>query len=227
VRRLLAEARHDEPVPADVAARLDAVLADLSRERAEADAERTTPDATATARPADLLSRRRRRVGRLLAAAAAVIVVGLGVGRFVDDLVQGQGSSTGASSSSAGSAAAGDQAVGAPPVGPRQQRAYAAARPPRVRPETFRADVVRVRRLVVGSPTAPGPHHQSTPTALAAEAVRACAPVRAGAGRRVPVRYAGRPAVLVLHPAAGGSQLADLYLCGAAAVERSVTLPAR
>ena len=32
VRRLLAEARHDEPVPADVAARLDDVLADLTRE---------------------------------------------------------------------------------------------------------------------------------------------------------------------------------------------------
>ena len=32
VRRLLAEARHDEPIPAEVADRLDRVLADLARD---------------------------------------------------------------------------------------------------------------------------------------------------------------------------------------------------
>jgi hypothetical protein len=219
VRRLLAGARHDEPVPADVAGRLDAVLADLSRARSEA--ADGTPAGTGSG-PVDLLSRRRRRVARLLVAAAAVLVVGLGVGRFVEDLDQGEGAGSSASSVTSDKSLAGGEGSGAasagPPVGPRQQRAYDAAAVAAVRPATFRADVARLRRL----PPAPDP----TTSVRAAEAVRACAPVRAGAGRRVPVRYAGRPAVLVLRPAARGGQVADLYLCGSAAVARSVTLPA-
>ena len=70
VRRLLADARHDEPMPADVADRLDRVLADLQGE------SRRTPA------PIDLAARRRRRVARnVLVAAAAVVVVGVGIRR--------------------------------------------------------------------------------------------------------------------------------------------------
>src|SRR4051812_49911056 len=71
VRRLLADARHDEPMPADVAARLDGVLDDL---RAEGDrAAAATP-----LRPRRGVRRRGRwAVG--LAAAAAVVVGGAAV----------------------------------------------------------------------------------------------------------------------------------------------------
>ena len=83
VRGLLAEARHTAPLPADVAARLERVLADLGEERAGSGAERSAADvpapdpAAATVVP--LAPRRRRRLTTVLVAAAAVTVVGLGV----------------------------------------------------------------------------------------------------------------------------------------------------
>lgn len=61
VRRLLADARHDEPVPADVVARLDATLADLLSTRVPV---------------VDLAARRRRRVAGAVLAAASVVVIG-------------------------------------------------------------------------------------------------------------------------------------------------------
>lgn len=72
LRALLAEARVTEPVPADVAARLDETLAALTADR------RTEPvpdEAPASVVP---LRRRSRLAPRLLAAAAAVVVVGAG-----------------------------------------------------------------------------------------------------------------------------------------------------
>ncbi|MGZ4450983.1 MAG: hypothetical protein ACXVW4_14415, partial [Nocardioides sp.] len=62
VRRLLAEARHDGPIPEDVAARLDDVLRDLAR-----------GDAAPLAPVVPLSSHRRRRAAGLLVAAAAVV----------------------------------------------------------------------------------------------------------------------------------------------------------
>jgi hypothetical protein len=72
VRRLLADARHAEPIPGDVAARLDRVLTELAR----GESGLPTP---VTA----LASRRRQRVVALLVAAAAVVVVGIGLGQVV------------------------------------------------------------------------------------------------------------------------------------------------
>ena len=66
VRRLLAEARHDQPVPPAVADRLDSVLAGLGRDE---------PGAEGVAPVIDLAARRRRRnAAAVLAGAAAVIV---------------------------------------------------------------------------------------------------------------------------------------------------------
>lgn len=78
VRRLLADARHDEPVPDDVAARLDDTLAALVAERASS----PSPSAEAVAPVAevvDLAARRRRRVTQFVAAAAVVVVAGVGI----------------------------------------------------------------------------------------------------------------------------------------------------
>jgi hypothetical protein len=90
IRGLLADARVSEPVPAEVAARLDATLAALK------DQARTTGD-----RPS-VVSLRRRTVGRVLAAAAAVVLIGAGGFSIVRSA--GDGSSN-ADSAAAGSAA--------------------------------------------------------------------------------------------------------------------------
>lgn len=77
VRRLLAEARETGPMPADVAARLDAVLAGLAR----------TPDAAAepaTDQPGTVVPLRRRRLPRLVLAAAAVTALGFGTVQVLD-----------------------------------------------------------------------------------------------------------------------------------------------
>lgn len=94
VRRLLAGARHSEPMPDDVALRFEETLASLSRERAE------TTSAPVSAPPIDLAARRRRRIGAGLLAAAAVTVVGFSVPNLL--------SFSGESLSSADSSAAGD-----------------------------------------------------------------------------------------------------------------------
>ena len=97
LRRLLARARHDEPVPDDIAARLDRVLEQLGSEEAApgpADGRGQSDSAGSTTaapgphgRDAELValaSRRRRRVGVLLAAAAVVVVGLVGVGQLID-----------------------------------------------------------------------------------------------------------------------------------------------
>lgn len=130
LRRLLRDARHTEPAPAAVAARLDDVIAGLARERAAgttagdpppyattgqagqpgqpglpdrpAPAQRSEPSAS-TSTPLDLDAARRRRgrrVNVLLGAAAAVVVIGVG-GVLVP---QWGGSDSNESSSDAGSA---------------------------------------------------------------------------------------------------------------------------
>ena len=73
VRRLLAEARATEPVPADVAARLDRVLTGLGEE------QRFPAVATGhvVAPPW-----RRRRATVVLVAAAAVVAIGVGLGQL-------------------------------------------------------------------------------------------------------------------------------------------------
>jgi hypothetical protein len=79
VRRLLAGARHDEGIPGDVAARLDAMIADLAAERVEG-----TPAASDEApREAVVIALHRRRWPQVLVAAAAVTIVGFGIAQMV------------------------------------------------------------------------------------------------------------------------------------------------
>ncbi|MDH2412808.1 hypothetical protein [Nocardioides sp. CER19] len=92
VRRLLADARADEPMPADVAARLEGVLDDLAAERREQSA--ATP--LRRAHPVG----RRRRWATALVAAAAVVVGGVSLRALWPE---GPGSSASDKSSSASS----------------------------------------------------------------------------------------------------------------------------
>lgn len=146
VARLLADAGGQEPMPADVAARLDAVLEGLARagDPARSDAaHEPAPDsppapapgpAPGPARagrpdPRDELAagRRRRRWPQLLAAATTVSVLGLGAGTLLDSMSGGGGDS--AEDATAGAAAEDPDAAGVgenaaqdgPAPTPRQQ----------------------------------------------------------------------------------------------------------
>lgn len=130
VRRLLAQARVDpatEGLPPQVAARLDATLADLVAGRgADQPTDRPTdqptpsPQAEHLAPVRDLAHSRRRRGGALLLAAAAVVVAGVGISQVVDPAAdEGAGSSSASESVDSGDGAQrreeGDTAAEAPP----------------------------------------------------------------------------------------------------------------
>ncbi len=230
VRRLLADSRHTEPMPVDVAARLDAVIADLADQQ----------EVPAAAEMTDLASRRRRRATTLLAAAAAVVAVGVGV----DHLAPWSSSGRSSESSAAQGAAtqptggmtqdrSGDQSFGRTPSGSagsgssaeKQPAAVPALPPVRVRSDHFSDDAARARRLAATrthhlDATSGGRNDTSHPAFD-------CPPVDWGRGRVVPVRYDRLPAVLVLRPATGDSQVVDLFRCGSTDLLRTTTLPAR
>lgn len=219
VRRLLADARETAPMPADVQARLDAVLSDLSSERAT-----RTPAAVVV----DLSSRRRRRAKALLIAAAAVTVIGVGAPRVFSDL-SGQNAMTSndsAADTSAGGAGEGtDSGSGAletDPEAPTEDapnaEADSLAAPPQVRPQAFAADAQAARDLAARSGlTAFTP---LDPNCLAgADLLEQL--------KSIPVRYGRQDGALVLGKTRNGSQKATLYICGESVPRRTTVLPAR
>ncbi len=215
IRRLLAEARHADPVPGDVAARLDRVLAGL----AQADGQ-----------VVDLaVRRRRRRVGGLLLAASAVVVAGIAVGQFTGDDASSRGEAAETPASQRQEAKSGGQNdAAAPEAAPSDEvpstSSSTAALPdtlvekvPPVSTRHFARDVARYRSL---SRAEKDSRYQSTSDFV-------CEPADWGAGRLVPVLADGRPAVLVYRPPRGDSQVVDLLQCGSGDVLRSTTLPLR
>ena len=223
VRRLLAEARHDAPLPADVATRLDAVLADLSREQAA---------------PAviDLAARRRRRnAAALLLGAAAVVVGGFTVGQVIDV------GDAGNDSADAGAVADRDQSAGGDTGGeelaPAPQATSSddslarievkAVDPLRLSSQNLAADLeaqLPSRQLDAAA-------QSQVPEAYDAYAADtncpAPPPASYGAGELFPAYYDGIPAVLALRPPADGGQRADVLDCSTAATLATATLPRR
>ncbi|GEP39929.1 hypothetical protein NPS01_35920 [Nocardioides psychrotolerans] len=234
VRRLLAEARVEEPIPGDVAGRLDRVLARL------ADGE---PDHD-PAEVVELASRRRRKVTTLLVAAAVVVAVGVGASQLSPDRFDTSADSATSGSVpestgqeellDSGAAGSADAEVPAPAEAPPapfnesgEASAYALemARPTRIRPAFFGDDVARVRsRLARSSLSAQSPTDRGDVSADAARSSM-CEPAAWGPGDLYVVRYVGNPAVLAFRPAAGDTQVVDLLQCGTADILRSVTLP--
>lgn len=228
VRRLLAGARHDEPVPAAVADRLDAVLAGLSRDE---------PGAAGVAPVIDLAARRRRRnAAGLLAGAAAVIVAGFGIGQVID---------VGSSGDDAGSSAASntDREAGGASVDKSQPPGYTSggaapstsseggatdslAAPLRLRSDHLASDLRRqlptvdLRADPVRSPDAEA-------FSAAGCALPASPAQKYGLGALFPALFDDTPAVLAIRPASGDTQQADVLDCATAASLASVTLPAR
>jgi hypothetical protein len=208
VRRLLAEARRDEPLPPEVGDRLDRVLADLS----SSSPERSGPVVDLAAR------RRRRNAGGLLVAAAAVIVGGFAVGQVVGGESSDNDSAGGSADSSLarespGKAAGSDVAPAAPQA--------AAGGPLRLTSDNLEQDVEHQLRKRSASPEAgldslaEEPGFGCTPAALPAY----------GLGELFAALYDGAPAVLALRPPEGDTQEAQVLDCDTGTPLRSVTVP--
>jgi hypothetical protein len=219
IRRLLADARHAEPMPDAVVARLDRVLAGLGTERAER-AERDSH-----AQVVDLAARRRRTAGNLLVAAAAVVAVGFGITQVLPN-VGGGSDGDAAQETTAGDAAAADSEGGSArnaspesaPEAPTTTSGDAAKSTFRISSDEFGPDVRRVRKQVEG----PG-----GPSALVEYPANGCLTAAVDPGSKVvATTYDAAPAALVLNPPSGDVQVVDLYLCGDTEPRRTITLTA-
>ena len=234
VRRLLAESRHDEPMPADVAARMDRVLADLAATPVAAPSP--APDAPAEPDGSETVDgvithlpvQRRRRAAGLLAAAAAIVVGGVVLAQNLPHAGSGaQESAVPAAGSEGDRFAAGDAQGG----GTRSPTTPAAGAPGQPAPQVEKARlrdgrvVVRSRDVLRGRPGRPATAgRRPQPTAGAA---RGPLPVTVGSGPGGAARSTGAPpALLVYHLPDGSTQVVDLLVCGTGLPIRSVTLPA-
>jgi hypothetical protein len=233
VRRALAATPPAGPMPPEVVARLEAMIADLAAERA-AEAGHEGPGAARTdgrTAPVDELEeRRRRRWPRVLVAAASVAVLGYGVGAVVQS--SGPEAET-ASSDAAGGAAyedgdaesgpgrsTDDGGAAAPqeagPPGDREAPGLVARGPiVELRTATLRRDVVR--HLELGRVAADA----EVDKLAALDAKRysrrdgTCLlpDLRAGDVASA-ARLDGRRATLVVHHGRGGTRVAEVYWCG-------------
>lgn len=246
VRARLADARHDEPVPDDVAAWLDATLAELVADRA---GRGVGAEATSTGRVVPLRSRRRKVTAGLLVAATVVVVGGVVGGQILGD--QGLSGAGGSSETSATSESAAEDSGGdvtlsergaqrrgdrdradgiedptltdgsAPQSGALDERATRGA--PEIGPSTFAADAKRLSVLELGRGSKTSSYSLSNPAT--ADAQDGCS-TSAGRGRRVLVTYEGQPGLLVYRRPEGGRQQVELHLCGSLAPRRTTEIPA-
>ncbi|WP_203337647.1 hypothetical protein [Nocardioides limicola] len=241
VRRALAQARHTEPMPAEVLARMQETLTGLGAE----------PVATVT----ELRARRRRRTAMTgLVAAAAVVVAGVGIGSQWGSLSGGDGLTTAAEAPAAERDVAEEADDGA--TEPASPQYYQAAWV--ITEESFAEDAARLRGQIVnlssgqalglgGSPFDEGyadqPEADEDHTAIpgsdagqrtlregrmSADALKACADqMRAAArGDSVPVSWYGTPGWLWYLPPTDGGQVVNLIVCGEPEPVLSTVLPA-
>jgi hypothetical protein len=250
VRRALASLPA-EPMPEEVAARLEARLGQLQAERA-ADGdpvEKPADRPTSITGPSGDPARRNRRWPTVLVAAALLAVVGVGVGNVLDDVTGGAGPD-------GMTAESGGEAAEEPPrtldQGPRE-----AELPPAQESHAGATSMVAGRmvhtakRVALHSKTLD--HDVSAfmavrlPRAAANEEMRSQSADKAAEARRlarlftpcqlprtrpgdqlVAVRLDGDPATLVLHEPADGTRVAEVHSCGDASDVVAVTnVPAR
>jgi hypothetical protein len=225
VRQLLAEARHDVPIPTDVADRLDTVLAGLTRDE---------PGSPGVAPVIDLAARRRRRnAAAVLAGAAAVIVAGFAIGQVIDVGSNDANDSAGGSDVSADRAGPAESKAddggnltsegGSPESAPQ---AAAGQAPLILSSKHLARDVTD--QLASQAANADGGRGQAY---LAFSAAGCPAPPvpqsKFGIGDFFPALFDGTPAVLALRPPADGVQQADVLACDTAASLASVTIAPR
>lgn len=221
VRRLLAQARHDEPTPDPVVARLEATLAELTADR------RAAP-------VVDLSARRRRRAGAALLAAAAVVVAGVAIGQGLPGgTEQADNASAGDATTSqeSGDRTFSDDGGQAEPEASVDARSQGAAEAPGVAPYAaaltdgpgLRADLRDLQR----DEATDGTQSLADTDALVPAEDASCLTTDLGAGRAAWVTFDGDPAGVVFRAPAGGRQRVEVWLCGATGPKRTLTLPAR
>jgi hypothetical protein len=251
LRALLAETRVTEPVPADVAARLDTTLASL-RDQRRAGADR--PDASVLVL--------RRRVGRVLVAAAAVAVVVAGSFGIVQSSRNGTDGADSASSVAADEGSA-DKAA---PQEPTERQPEAVTGSAAVAPQLTRAhfahDAAAAMRTLSttegtldsasSSPSAPVPGSpdptdtdgdfaangskaaQAPPITATPEPLRDPATLRGSAGCAgpaapdavtLPATLDGVPVALVFRPPTASAQVVEAWSCDGASLLASATVP--
>lgn len=224
VRRLLADARHHDPTPDAVAARLDRVLTDLAGEPLRA---------AAVVRLAD----RRRRVATVLVAAAASVAAVIGVGQIVSNTDGGADTASSAEQDDI----SGEQPAGAPTDADdlsgydglsSQGESYGGAgkrMPYELQSDQFASDADALQ-LEALSPASSDPTRESDGQGFVANRLNrvknrsVCDPGAWGGGNYVAVLYDDAEGWMVLRRPRGETQIADLFLCGSESVVRSVTL---
>ena len=220
VRRLLAEARHDAPMPDDVAARMDATLAGLQAERRResvgSHSVGSQPVGSQTVVSLDVARRRRRRWATGLVAAAAAVVLGVSLPNLTGGVSMSGGDSEAGGAADAptsqdeslsrelaeepGADSEGCRSAGE--AAPSDSAAPFSA-PAELDPGRFKQDAVAARDAVVDDQAE-----------LEARPV-VCGDVPADAEQVVVVRYDDQDGYLVFEPDGGsdGRQRVTLYLC--------------
>lgn len=251
VRRLLAEARHDAPLPADVAARLDGVLDGLAADDGVDDLEGLgASESVGSGSVTELagVRQRRRNAGRLLLAAAAVVIGGVAVGQMLG----GTGLDEGSDSDSAG-----DNALAEPPRASSSRAEEEAAgggeaadsaapleedapdttssggslmtlrAPLALTSDNFAADVQReLLRTADERRHAAKADYDGVAAYAQTDPDFMCAAGPYGQGATLPAYYDAEEAVLVLRRPRANIQRVDLLTCGTAVTLNSVELPA-
>lgn len=221
VRRMLADARHRDEMPAEVAARLEAAIA--------AEADEGTGNHTRAPMPARW---RRYAITAGLVAAAAVVVIGVGV----PAMNQGQDAASSADTagappdrenalseeeSSGAGATDGDRALSqlnesgsAFDLAPKSDGRLSGGLVPVVRRHQFDADVRRVL-------TDPVLRRQPS---TEARTQRCETPDRPRSNLRVAITYRDRPSVLLAYPRKGDVRRVDVFSCATQQLVRTTTL---
>ena len=234
VRRLLADARHDGPPPAEVVARLDETLASLVAERGSASSE---GDDERTAPVVDLGARRRRMAGIGVLAAAAVVVAGVAVGQVLPRAADDSGGAESTASSDTGSGSGedrqfgdqsgdgqsdgGDAGAGAAEQAPESMKSTAAT--PFAGVPTLSSADDRLEEEVLD--LRPGAAARSDQLG-SVDALSSCDLPSLGKGRRLLARVDDQIGVVVFRRPDGATQVAELYVCGTPAPVRTLLLPA-
>lgn len=230
VRAHLAAARHTDPAPPDVVARLEATLGSLQAERSAGGAESPAPVVT-------LASRRRRRAATALLGAAAAVVLAVGVGQVLPGGPDSGSDSESASDSAAGGSTSSlEDESAADSSGPGEDDdAYSSdAAPEAQRKSTKRgtdagaAAAEQMPALTSDSALRPQVVDLWRGHLLSSSLPPPSCPV-AGAGKadQRDVLYDDEPATVVFPRPRDGFQRVQVYLCGADEPVRSARLPLR
>lgn len=224
VRARLAEARHTEPVPEHVVARLDAVLADLTAERRAPDGPPVAPVVPLS--PAR--ARRRRALATGLVAAAAVVVFGVALPRVLDSTGGSDDATSASTADSGGSAFEPGPAEDSDPAdgGAAESAPGQLSEGPGVASERSGSPYAAPVELSSDEPLRPAVRSLARQRGVTAYDAGPGCPLDVGAGDRVDATWDGLPAVVVLRPAEAGRRVVEVYVCGSGEVVGSTTLQA-